>query len=510
MKTNIFKILFCFIFTILLSVFISGCDKKSTKPEAVDMVTISPDGGEYTFPDGILLRVPPGAVSQDTDIRLRKLNAGLLSSIFDTRGVSLDNLLACIEGTPDGTQFIYPVQLCISVDLEPGDIPFVHEIDLASGDYTPAETEIICDADQDSLFISLSHFSIVSAEIIQEYKQLYKDCGDNPCRCLRIKVEQHDKDYICDNGDCQISESNVSVTFLDCPGMPVEKSVIREVSAACTPNLVLSAANTTVSINGQTSLTARVELGCEPTEGQSVDFSVTELASVNPASGASNASGEAVSTFTAGGEEGTATVTATTTASYHTSHIYASAGGADTTINGPLKTQDLTASVDIEIVGQNWSGTMTYDRFCEANIWIHENASYSVDFSFTISSRGDIIGTATTTQTASVTAIVPGWCFQNINVPPTVDLEVSGQGPDPFYLVMERPYPRPPFYTWEDYCCAPECTNPDINYGVGTTQLGIGLIDDEPILSEGTFTGEYDVIGLEWITYTITLHRDDP
>jgi len=253
-----------------------GCKEKSVEPEKkITAVTISPEGGTYIFPDGIKLKVPAGAVSETKDIMLKKVSSSLVTPIFDKRGVPIENLLACIEGTPDGMVFNLPVMPYLNVDIKPGEIPIVHEVNLDSASYTLAETEIICDPDVDSLSISLTHFSSITAEIMKEYEALFEECGDTPCRCGRIKVEQRDKDYLCDNGDCQVTESQVTVTFLDCPDSPTEESTMREVSAGCSPELHLVPGSSVVSTGGQTPISAYVELGCEPTAGQSVDFSLS-------------------------------------------------------------------------------------------------------------------------------------------------------------------------------------------------------------------------------------------
>jgi len=511
MKITIYILLSCLFISILLWVSIISCEKKTVGPEPANTITISSQGGEYTFPDGILLRIPAGAVTEDMDVTLRKVNREQLIPIFNARGVSIENLLVCIEGKPDGTEFIYPVQLCISVDLEPGDIPFVHEIDLVNGDYTPAQTEIFCYPEKDSLLISLNHFSTVSAEVVKELEGVYNECATNPCRCGDNVIVQGDKDYACDNGECQISESKLTITFSECPGQPVEEHFVREVSAGCKPKLVLSAANTTVPTGGQTSLTAQVYLGCEPTEGQSVDFSISGPATLSPTYSETNADGEAHSTFIAGNEEGTATVTARSTVSYYTFIIYASAGGQQETAKSAVITEELSQRVDIEIEEstETWSGTMSYEYIDDFFTFIRQEATYNVNFTFSVSTQGDIFGTATALQEVSITAI-EGWCIQNIDAPLNLNLQVSGDSQVPsFYLVMELPYPNPPFYTWEYYCCAPECTDPGINPGTGIRELAIGLFDDNPTLTEGIYMGEYSLLpGWVWITYTITLHRE--
>jgi hypothetical protein len=291
----------------------------------------------------------------------------------------------------------------------------------------------------------------------------------------------------------------------------VEEHFVREVSAGCKPNLVLSAANTTVPTGGQTSLTAQVYLGCEPTEGQSVDFSISGPATLSPTYSETNADGEAHSIFIAGDEEGTATGTARSTVSYYTYIIYASAGGLQETSKSPMITEELSQSVDIEInePTESWSGTISYKYIDDFFTFIRQEATYNVNFTFSVSTEGDIFGTATALQEVSITTI-EGWCIQNINAPLTLNLQVSGDSQVPsFYLVMQLPYPYPAFYTWEYYCCAPECTDPGINPGTGIRELAIGLFDDNPTLTEGIYMGEYSLLpGWVWITYTITLHRE--
>jgi len=328
---NVFlkKSRFLFLSILAILIYFTCSEKKSTNSDDENTLTISPNGGEYTFPDGIILRVPTGAITEETDISLHKIRSTKVSPIFEKRGVSIDNLLACVEGGPDGLTFNLPVQIILSVELEPGEIPIIHEIDLESGEYTLAETEILCDPAADTLVISLSHFSAVSAEIAREYEDLFDECSENPCRCGRIKIEQTDKDFICDNGNCQVTESKVSVTFLDCPESPVEESTYREVSSGCQPELYISAANSVVITGNQTRVSAEIVLGCEPIEGQSVDFSLSNLglAAVNPTYSTTGSGGTANTIFTAGDEEGIVTVTARSTVSYYTYSISASGGG---------------------------------------------------------------------------------------------------------------------------------------------------------------------------------------
>jgi len=485
------------------------------EPEPVNKATISPDGGEYIFSDGIKLSVPPGAVSVDTEIEIRKVNDNEVAQIFGQRGVPMDRLLACVEGKPDGLTFDQPVKLMVPVDLESGEIPLIHEINLRDGAYSPLMTESVGDPEADTLEITINHFSSISAEVLEELKDLFPECAIDPCRCERIEVEQSDKDNICDTGECQITESRISVKFLDCPGQPVEESFLREVSAGCSPKMTLTSGSQTVFTEDQTSVTAVIELGCEAIDEQTVDFSVSGVpGSVDPTRATTDPDGQARTTFTAGDQEGMATVTATSTVSYYTFTVSASAGGVEESENGPEITAELNQSVNIQIeeAQEVWSGTMSYDCTKKWALGTYVVENYDVTFTFgvtySVTPVGEIVGTAIATQEVSIEPAT-GFCVQNINVPSPLNLEVSGYT-DPFYLVMELPYPHPPLYTYEFYGCSPYI-DPSINYVNGNFNLLIGILGDSPVLTEGTQTGSWgEISSLEWGNYTITLNKKSP
>lgn len=506
----------------LILINLTCSEKKITNSEEDNILTISPDGGEYTFPDGIILRVPAGAVTEETDVLLHKINSTKLQTIYDKRGVSIDNLLACIEGGPDGLTFNLPVQIILTVNLEPGEIPIVHEVNWDSSSYSLITTEIFCDPGQDTLVISLNHFSSISAEIAKEYDDLYGECTNNPCRCGRIKVEQQDKDFICNNGDCQVTETKVNVTFLDCEGAPTEESFFREVSAGCSSELYLTMSSSVVVTGNQAQVSTSIQLGCEPTEGQSVDFSLSNpgLATVNPTYSTTNADGNAYTLFQAGEEEGTVTVTARSTISYYTYTISANAGGQRETVNGPLITTEKSQSVDIEIQKpvESWSGTVVMDFY--SDFVIQEYSNYNINFQFYAiplspeSEFKDFQGTATATQDVDLEIGHECWTYQNLNAPSTLDLIVGGfvsSDTGDIYLTFERTVNDAPFYQYETcFVCDPE--NPDEcdeTSLIHMLMINNSVLEDNDIpLAEGTYSGSYDVLYTTY-TYTLTLHQDE-
>jgi hypothetical protein len=323
-----------------------------------------------------------------------------------------------------------------------------------------------------------------------------------------------------------VTETDVTITFLDCPGTPPEESVMREVSEGCRPNFHLTAGSTVVATGGQTQVSAHVDLGCEPMDGQSVDFSLSNiaLASLNPTYATTNSDGVAHTTFIAGNDEGVVTVTARSTISYYTFTIFASAGGQQETAHGPLITSEKSRRVDIRIEEPDeiWSGTIQYSRNWE--VAIHEHAEYEIEFQFFVIEVEDSIGkyksihgTATATQdvTLSVSDGWECWTYRDLNAPPLLYLIVGGFDPEDtneLYLWFKRNEDETYFYEYVTcYVCDPEnpnnCGDPDGNctcLDVGNRAMGdTGNV----ILEEGTYSSSFD-FSVMHVSYTLTLQRD--
>lgn len=507
--------------TIMLLLTLLTCTGKNPvdSKTAFETVTITPTGGVFTFEGGVTLTVPPYAVPADTDIEFRVAARKELRSYYSRRGMSEDRLLVCVEGKPDGFTFDVPVTVSVQAGLAGGEIPLVGRVDTETGDWSPLITETLVNPQTDSLQFTLSHFSTASAEISRELSDLIAEQGGDPCRKGRILVEQSDKDLVCDDGDCQVSESKLTVTFLDCPGQPQEESYYREISAGCTPSMTLSSASPKIGTGGQTSVTAEIELGCgEKAPGQTVTFSTSGApGGVDPSNAVTDSQGLAVSVFTAGDEEGTATVTARSEVSYPSFTVSASAGGVTETENGPMRTADLRKNIAIQIEepDEAWSGTMSYDHTYEfIDAWglgWRSQEHYDVEFSFIVVDGDSIFGTAIASQTVSVEFTTPGLFEAEItSAPGTLNLLVRGQKwlND---LIFKLPGDAP-FYTWASYCIIPGMPR-DYQEHDGWDNLllhGGDYFDPGFFITEGTYTGGYSILdGLSVVSYTITLEKQN-
>lgn len=509
------KFLLISISTLILLLFHSCSEDTTVEPSEKKSITISPEGGDYTFADGIVLKVPLGAVNRDTKILIRHVNISEVQSIYSNRGISIDNLLACIEGTPDGLVFNHPVQLILSVDLQSGDIPVVHEVNLINGSYTTSEIVTICDPEQNKLIISLDHFSTYTAETMNEIKELLSSkCGDTLCRCLRIRITQDDKDYVCNNGECQIAETRMKISFLDCDEDSTEEFYMKEISTGCTPSLKVSADRTKVPIEEHALIHANMKLGCVTLEDYEISFALedTPLATINPANTYTDLNGDAFATLSAGNQEGLVKVITSSNVSYHSFTLYARAGGQEETVNGPLVSSVLINTLDIEIekdsVENNgsWSGNVIADV-----VTVYDEVHLEIDFHFFVDPLGDgiskeVVGIANATQDVTI-KVDNMYNVFNLNLPEILNLIINGnvvEDNNRLFLGFLIDDAGTPFYTYDLVGSDPGSPTWNIK-GISI----LSLSKDEIIpLNEGTYSGTDT--GPPGVTYTITLNKVPP
>ncbi|MCK4922481.1 MAG: hypothetical protein KAS71_15620, partial [Bacteroidales bacterium] len=125
MKTKTYYLLFILP---LLLIFLITCEKDDNNdPEnsVSTKFTITPEGGEYNFENGIKLDVPEDAVSEETEIEIKyaDLTDDGIISIFNKRGITFNDCYAIIEAKPDGLIFNNPVTVTIPVELAQGAFP---------------------------------------------------------------------------------------------------------------------------------------------------------------------------------------------------------------------------------------------------------------------------------------------------------------------------------------------------------------------------------------------------
>ena len=507
-------------FFIIFALF--NCEKDDTPSENLfnESISISATGGEYTLSNGIILNIPAGAVLEETEIEIAEVNVSDLTFLLEDRGMTSRNLIACLDFKPDGLEFEEPIKVTIPVDLEAGDIPFIHDLDIENGSYEPAVTEVKVDPEAGTIEILVHHFSGVAAEIKAELKRASQYCEDFPCRCQGFTTRQSDKSIICELEECQNTQSELFVNYTKCGGY-TEVYIIQELSKECIPKLILSASKTTIAPGESCEITAKVKHACGYQGEQTIDFSVASLGQVNPPSGVTEVGGGTTITFIAGDEEGTATITAATVMKYVMYNVYAAGGSLIEAPDAPIITKGLTETIDIEIDAsvQVWSGTMTYDYrldfyFNGEELARVSQASYDVVFNFTARETTDnrftyvIEGIGTATQSdVSVVSYHSLWRVQNLDAPSTLDLILYGHADNDNYLhISMKEDDNTDFFTYE-YC------HTETNDCYETSEVSLLSINhdssdtDKIPFTEGTHTGTFTEYGITR-TYTITLSKN--
>jgi hypothetical protein len=433
MKKKSFLLCLTLIILLLFSGFIdvTGSDGDG----AYETHTITPEGGTHTFDCGITIEVPEGAVTEDTEIQFRKMEKSEIQKILEPLGRESGDILVAFEAKPDGLTLLEDVKVTAqNVGLDPSDFVIMHELDVNNNEYTPAVLSFIYDPAEDIIEFSLNHFSGYSAEELEEMEKSECKNDSENCRCKRIRITQSDKHLICNLGECQKTESKLTVEYLDCK--TTETHYLFELDKGCKPEISLTAGSTKVSPKSHTTITTEIILGCEGLEGQVVDFSVSNLSlgSVSPKNSTTNSDGKAQTTFTAGETEGTVTVTVNATVSYYLSVIEANGQ----TFKGPMKTDIASAEISIEIV-EGWNGVFKAGPFSGCNDLVCIQ-NYSIEVDFTVHELDSVIvdeeagleiswmGKATVTQNGNVTPNVSECWIENLYIPGTFSEEAFGSG----------------------------------------------------------------------------------
>ncbi len=269
-------------------------------------------GGEHTYKNGITLRVPPGALTEKRRIAIKKLDADEMAALMRIRNVAGEKILFAFKG-PDDLTFALPATLTVPVEQLPrSSIPMIMHFDLSKGFASVANVSYALDVNDDTLALSVHHFSGYEAEIEDEiHRNECTDATNTTCRCGDIEVSQSDNAYSCSIANCQVLYSENSVKFLECLDAPEESSIFEEVSPGCVPNLTVESEKPYIEPGERSEITAKARLGCAaPLEAQIVTFAANGPGTIGVISDSTDTQGIAETTLTAGNQEGTVDVTA--------------------------------------------------------------------------------------------------------------------------------------------------------------------------------------------------------
>jgi hypothetical protein len=219
-----------FVFVALLA---SSCSWFKGKGES-EPQTVGPDGGTFTFDNGITIVVPSGALSEETSLQVNQVENTSVSSILEQSVMSMRPLVF-FEALPDGMQLDEPVEVVVPLpdDVEVEGWPVHLVLDMENETFTYASTGLQYDPENREITFILDHFSPHGAGEVPDGEEP-NEC-ENPataCRCGWIHVEYEFRDY--ESEDCEGVSEDISVQFMDCPGQPTERVQDSELSEGCT------------------------------------------------------------------------------------------------------------------------------------------------------------------------------------------------------------------------------------------------------------------------------------
>jgi hypothetical protein len=343
------------LFVILLLPACSGDGDESIVEPASN--TIGPAGGTVSDDGGASVTVPAGALTGEVEITVNTLP--------DKEGLPDESepflpLLGAAEFGPSGTTFDIPAMITIPVDppLEPGDEAAVFFWDETEQAWKEVEGNVTVAPGGSAVYAEVTHFSLFSA-VANVFDDFHAQFGDgstaetaftNYVTWFRANVTDIGRKGMY-RGDChevvglQIGLSYDVIYYPDGPhyqGIPmapfgettdiqvifslayeyvqagvVDKNYNLEVYVSlecCAPGVTVEAEPASIGTNETSQVTATVMCDDEAMVGHQVTFeSLGGLGTLSPSVATVSSGGTAVSTYTAGDDEGTESVRASLT-----------------------------------------------------------------------------------------------------------------------------------------------------------------------------------------------------
>lgn len=221
-------------------------------PFAFQSALLLPGGGTYYLANGIVLEVPEGAVSEPTEVQMRRVSEEEVMPILTSYGLNEKFFLSGFIAEPPSFQYNEPIRISIPSYPLPNAtcLPYRYIVDLEHNFYSPGNMgEIEAPSEVTSVMLQPPPHDFVNfkvncpklgekgkptvelnikehspekrAEVAAAVNKLLSesDCDDEPCRCCWINVVSEFRDYSA-SGDCQHIIDEGYVEFLNCGDPP--------------------------------------------------------------------------------------------------------------------------------------------------------------------------------------------------------------------------------------------------------------------------------------------------
>ena len=145
---------------LIIILLVSGCCIfKKHKTPTDESVYFDSEGGEHTFSNGITLKIPPGALTEERNISIKNLTEDEVSALLNYRNVPEEEILFAFKTFPDNIEFESPVSISIPVSgLTTTMMPLIMQINFSENSVSVANVSYIVDSENKTIELSVNHF----------------------------------------------------------------------------------------------------------------------------------------------------------------------------------------------------------------------------------------------------------------------------------------------------------------------------------------------------------------
>jgi len=415
---KIFRVITVVLVTLSFFIIYMGCSDTTTEndenPIITDTVIFTPDGGTYTFESGVTVTVPVGTVNEDTPVSLSILSKNDIWSLYDYDEENTIDFLKIFSVTSEIYEFNKAITFTFSgFDSVTGFIPIPHTINFNTKTHNIEECETVYDPQNDRLDVTVNTSECFA---IEKNYAWFDNSASKDCREGLIKVSAGDYENVCQEGECQVVESDVEVTFLSCPDQPVESAVLTEYNGKCSPFLNMTATGSDILVNETAKIDIEANFADKKVENASIILTKTGPGTLDAATLTTDSLGNAFTMFNASEVTGIVTITAE-------SDIRSLVRGVE--INGEIieaffRTEHVEKTVEVKVQKVYYDITLAVD--CqnsgilgtgdEAYAVAMCNVNYSANIDFRLEPLADgyhVISVAGTQQVGSITPLDDHW-----------------------------------------------------------------------------------------------------
>ena len=285
----------------------SGSDDDDISPDgsnSVDDVTaeisISPIGGEYALSNGIVLRIPEGAVNQETKFTFTLVDKDVVMPTLNSYGITDKYFMAAFEVEPYNFKFEKPIDIILPVEipLDSTDLPYLFRVNVEKNIYSlarlnsyaslstahsiiqeiPWQKYLKFDCDKNTVeLINYDEFKRESYYVMCQINAIidHSGCIEDPCRCCRFEVVEEASDHVVDD-ECFNLTVKGSINFFDCENDPIQNWNMEEKSIG---SIEFVPENLKIKVGESVSVSAIVK----DAEGNILnDYSIKKVESNNP------------------------------------------------------------------------------------------------------------------------------------------------------------------------------------------------------------------------------------